>query len=36
MNLRDVQLGLKVLWDRHLARLNLGRQDAHLTGDQAL
>jgi capsular polysaccharide biosynthesis protein/Tfp pilus assembly protein PilF len=33
-NLRDVQLDLKVLWDGHLARPSLGRQDAHPTRDQ--
>ena len=31
---RDVQLDLKVLWDGHLARPNLGGQDAHPTRDQ--
>ena len=28
---RDVQLEMKVLWDGHLARPNLGGQDAHPT-----
>ena len=34
LNLRDVQLDLKVLWDGHLARPNLGGQDVHPTRDQ--